>query len=115
MGKSVQCCTADPKRVRLAHEKNLEKVGKTGITASASPERNGIKGIRSTSKQNTKVVEVVAPNFDNRYSSMETRPIQSPSFKKQNIEIVSEQEIYEPMKKSIQVKNKRSIKQSSFK
>lgn len=64
MGRSVQCCTADPKRVRLAHEKNLAKV--PGGIAVESP-RNGGK----SPKKEVKVQEIKAPNFDNKYNSVE--------------------------------------------
>lgn len=57
----------------------------------------------------------MAPNYDNRYNSVEPRQTFSPSFKKANVDIVSEQEIYEPMKNSTQLKNKRSIKLASNK
>ena len=63
MGRSVQCCTADPKRVRLAHEKNLAKV--PGIAAE-SPRAGG-----KSPKKEVKVQEIKAPNFDHKYNSVE--------------------------------------------
>jgi len=62
MGRTVQCCTADPKRVRLAHEKNLTRMS----SRSSSPK----KGKNSILKQ-PKMETIMAPNFDNKYSAVE--------------------------------------------
>ena len=59
--------------------------------------------------------QINPPNFDNRYNSVEPLQTFSPSFRKQNVDIISEQEIYEPVKNSISVKNKRSLKLPSNK
>ena len=87
MGKSVQCCTADPKRVRLAHEKNLTKVP----GRSSSPYRFG-----EAANKGPKVQEIKAPNYDNKYNQVEIRQTHTPTYKKALPEIMPEPDMYDP-------------------
>lgn len=65
MGKTAHCCKADPKRVRLAHERNLTE--NKGIMMS-SP--------KSSFKRPESIKE---PNFDRKYNTIDP-PTKSSKF-----------------------------------
>lgn len=59
MGKAATCCRADPKRVRMAHEKNL--LENKGIGKGAPSPRSSFK------KPDT----IIEPNFDRKYNTID--------------------------------------------
>jgi len=58
MGKTANCCRADPKRVRMAHERNMTET--KGINKNISP--------KSSFKKPDTIVE---PNYDRKYNTID--------------------------------------------
>ena len=65
MGKNTHCCRADPKRVRMAHERNLTES----------------KGIMSSPKSSFKKPTTnKEPNFDRKYNTIDPPTAKSSKF-----------------------------------
>ena len=66
MGKAAHCCRADPKRVRMAHEKNLLEN----------------KGINKSPKSSFKKPDtIIEPNFDRKYNTIDPPNVKTSNYK----------------------------------